>query len=173
MGGVYSFRVNDRGLDEAIKDFRTKGGNLSGLICYLLNNYFFGDNQRERAITQELKLIHDCLNRIEEFEKWKAEYLPKIIELENKLKENQQIKQEEEEASIVTLLVETKFEDFLEDPLEKFRDMERSARRTGGRVEDHILARLRAFSMEQNIPLSKAKELFCKAFPEIADKVNL
>jgi|Deesub1362A_J573_1020465.scaffolds.fasta_scaffold05298_10 hypothetical protein len=173
MRSVFSFGVNDSNLVEAINEFKARGGNLSGLINYLLKNYFFGDGNHERILTKEMMFLNEIKDKLQEFEEWKKEILPKIEKLEEELSKKQEMKQQEEDASIITLLRETKFSDFIDDPIKKLEDMEFMTKKIGKTPRDAINARLDAFALENKIPVEKVKGLFFKAFPELEGKIKL
>lgn len=163
MRAVYSFGVNDSRLVEAINAFKESGGNLSKLICNLLEHYFFGNNDKE-VITKEMLLLLDIKKKIEEFYEWREEILPKIEELEAKIKEKQEEEQIKNEQPPIEELRNDVFRDILEEGFENFS---RRIQRLGRRPEDAIKTRLNSWASEKQIPFPKAVELFSRAFPDL------
>lgn len=147
MYKVISISLKDEKLIQAVERFKESGGNISGLVCKLLWHYFFGENNHEEVSKEELFLL-DVKAKIEEFEKWKNEVMPKIQELEQQLKAKAE-KREEDERLIEKLKKES-FQD-VADPKKWFEEAEIDAKRFGKRPEDFIKARLRSFANENNL----------------------
>ena len=173
MAKVFSFSVPDSEVEliQNLDQFR-ETGNFSKLMISLLRNYFSEDNNGEKITKDRMRLIQ-LEQRLKEFEEWKEEALKTIDELKAKFEEREKTKREEEDASLIAILRETKFADFIDDPLRKLEDMELMTKKIGKTPRDAIMTRLNAFALENKIPLGKVKRLFFKAFPELEGKINL
>ncbi len=165
MYKVISISIKDKKLISAIEQFKSSGGNLSGLVSKLLENYFFGDDNKE-IITKEMMLLLDIKKKLDEFLRWKEKILPKLQELEEKLKKEQEIKETEENLHLIRELREIVFTDDLAKTPEEF------FKRFEGR--EHDLSRavktlLSSWASEKQISYPEAVKLFFKAFPELKD----
>lgn len=156
----FAFSVTDEGLILAIEKFKQEGGNLSGLIVRLLENYFFGDNNK--IITKEMLTLLEIKKKLDDWDKWRQEIIPKIQELEKKLNEKQEAKETEENLPLIRELREIVFED-----LQDYGRFESQCQKVGRKPEDAIKARLAAWAVEKKISYPEAVNLFFKAFPQL------
>lgn len=159
----FAFSVTDEKLILAIEKFKKEGGNLSGLIVKLLENYFFEDNNKE-IITEEMMLLLEIKKRLEEFEKWKEEIIPKIQELEEQLRKQQEEKETEENLYLIRMLREVVFDEIANEGFEKWASEVKF-----NTPENAIKARLHKFAAEHKLTFPEAKKLFFKAFPELKE----
>ncbi len=162
MRAVFSFGTNDERLIQAIHQFKSNGGNLSKLICKLLENYFNGEIQLNN-FNKELIKVRELYNELLEYKQKFDEWELKILELEEKLKEKQEKQQLEEQLPLIRKLREVVFDD-IEELLE-----------SNGRVvnpEHAIKTRLSVFATEHNLSYPEARDLFFKAFPELNGRLE-
>jgi len=163
----YSFSVRDDKLVSAIEEYKKSGGNLSGLISNLLYHYFFGNSSKE-VISKEMLFLFDIKAKLDEFMQWREEILPKLHELEAKLKEKQEIKETEDNLHLIRELREVVFED-----LQDFNSFKSRCLKFGREPDDAIKVRLNSWASDKNISNPVAVQLFYKAFPELKEKVSL
>jgi DNA-binding transcriptional MerR regulator len=164
---IYSFSVRDDKLLSAIEEFRKNGGNLSGLICNLLHHYFFSNNNNKEIITKEMMLLLEIKKRLDEFLQWREEVLPKLQELEEKLKQKQE---QQELQDALPLIRELQLHVF--DDIQDYANFEARCRRTGREPKDAIKARLSAWASEKQLSYPEAVNLFFKAFPQLKEKLE-
>jgi len=159
----FSFSVTDEKLVYAIKAFKKSGGNLSGLINNLLEQYFFGNTDGE-VLTQEMLKILEIEKKLNEFSEWIEQIRPELEELKGKICEKQEEEQIKNEQPLIEELRNDVFRDILEESFENFS---RRIQRLGRRPEDAIKTRLNSWASEKQIPFPKAVELFSRAFPDL------
>lgn len=159
--------MTDATLAEKIGAFKKSGGNLSRLIQRLLAHYF-SDNGSTAEISRDLIFILDIKEKIEEFENWRREILPKLEFFERKLKEEEK-QRDKNQNELIKLLKEKYFEDLVQEGYEKF---ESRCVTSCGDAESAIEIRLSAFAADCGLTLPQAKKLFLRAFPELDGKIK-
>ncbi len=167
MRAVFSFGTNDERLIQAIHQFKSNGGNLSKLICKLLENYFNGEiqlNNFNKELIKVRELYNELLEYKQKFEEWEL----KILEIEEKLKEQHEKQQLEEQLPLLRKLREVVFHD-IEDLLEYDYYKQRQGLPP---PEKAIKIRLTTFATEHNLSYPEARDLFFKAFPELNGRLE-
>ncbi|WP_290595874.1 MULTISPECIES: hypothetical protein [unclassified Archaeoglobus] len=168
MRAVYSFGVNDPKLVEAINAFKDNGGNLSKLICNLLEHYFFGGNNKE-IITKEMLKLLEIEKRLNEFYEWAEKITPEIQELKQRLEKKQEQEKIKDELPLIRELQLTVFTDDLAKTPEEF------FKRFEGRDNDlrrSVKVLLSNWASEKQLSYPEAVNLFFKAFPQLKEKLE-
>ncbi|WP_456329619.1 hypothetical protein [Archaeoglobus sp.] len=163
----FSFSVTDEKLAVAIKSFRDSGGNLSKLICNLLQHYFFGDNNSKELLTKEMVKLLEIEKKINEFWEWADKIKPEIQELKEKLAEKQEQQELQDALPLIRELHEIVFED-----LQDYEEFEAHCRRLAREPADAIKVRLSKWAAEKQLSMPQAVNLFFKAFPELKEKLE-
>ena len=158
---VISVSLKNQLIIQHLEEFKRSGGNVSGLIESLLEQYFLNNTNRE-LLTKEMMTLLEIKNKLEEFLKWKEEIEPKLFEIEEKLKEKQEKQQLEEQLPLIRKLRDVVFDD-IQDIL------------NNGKIvspEQAIKARLTTFATEHKLSYPESVELFFKAFPELRNELE-
>jgi arginine deiminase len=86
-----------------------------------------------------------------------------VQELERKIQRKIEVKESEETEELTSILMNEQFKEYKDDQEKLLHELR----------EEQILTRISIFSTKHKLPLTKAKELFFRAFPEFKDKLEL
>jgi len=136
--------------------------NLSQLCERLIREFLYGSNN----FNEDHLRIKELMRETEELKKKIELMQEELKELNHKAEKEIQIKQQEEDGTLISLLRETQFDE-VKDPLQWLKEQEYYSKKLGTSVEQIINKRLSIFATKNNISLKKAQELFFKAFPEL------
>ena len=164
---VISISLKNQLIIHHLEEFKRNGGNVSGLIESLLEQYFLNNNSKE-LLTKEMMTLLEIKGKLEEFLRWKEEIEPKLFEIEEKLKEKQEKELLEEQLPLLRKLREIVFHD-IEDLLEYDYYKQRQGLPP---PENAIKIRLTTFATEHNLSYPEARDLFFKAFPELDGRLE-
>ncbi|AIY91137.1 hypothetical protein [Geoglobus acetivorans] len=163
MAKVYSFSVPDSEtqLISILDELKARKA-LSHEVVRILKVFYQGSNHNRELISKELMTLLEIKNKLEEFMKWKEEIEPKILEMEEKLKEKQEKEEIEKNLPLIRKLREVVFDDIHEIM-------------NNGKIvspEQAIKARLTTFATEHKLNYPDARDLFFKAFPELKGELG-
>ncbi|WP_456477911.1 hypothetical protein [Geoglobus ahangari] len=162
MAKVYSFSVPDSETQLiAILDELKARKALSHELVRILKVFYQGSNHNRELISKELMTLLEIKNKLEEFMKWKEEIEPKLLEMEEKLKEKQEKEEIEKNLPLLRKLKEVVFDD-ISDILNDRRIQ----------PEQAIKARLTTFATEHKLSYPEAVSLFFKAFPDLKERLE-
>jgi len=155
---TFSIPSEKKRVYDALMEYKSKGGNVSGLIVWLLDNYFFG-NLSHDTISKEIVKISELESKYEKLIQDSQKYLEELRELKKQFEKKQEIHEAENDARLITLLKDTGFDD-----MEYLKQ-----KHSNKQIVELATPRLRTFAHERKISLDKAWQLFYRAFPELEE----